>query len=563
MASKLQKALSKLDLSKKDQDNFVPGILGFMIQGKKTVEVPGRNGYVYVRLRNNLNEVIQAYNNAVSPVYNLPVLLVRDETDKTRYRVQGRDIGRYQDWGSYSAYLPRHGDQHSFSNNGVGGGDVTWIYGRQFMPMIVTPSGSSGGGGVAIGSHVYFRDSDWRFIGETGTSSLLGYKPTDNTARMVLVYIDSNGNPASSAGSTYFSAAYTGTSQILPYIPDLPASALFPLAGIRLVSGTSVLLWDNIYDLRPFFYQQNSGSSGGGATAFTDLTDVPASYSGKGGWFVKVNAGASALEFVSGSSSGGDVATDAIWDAKGDLAVGTGPNAASRLAVGTDGLYLKANSATPTGVEWASVTGSSGGSGNVTGISPSISGHIPLFSGTSSQYIYDSGIDISDLSTGSSGGGNVTGIAPSLSGHLALFSGTSSQFIYDSGIHVSSLASGTVTQVNQQFVFYVAGANLGTAGTMAFRIYAHNVGIARFDELFFALGTAPSGTALMLDVLRDGFSILSSPAIMYPSSGTTLTVPITDFVYFTFMKNQCFQLQIVTGSSSAADLSAHIRFHCY
>lgn len=34
-------------------------------------------------------------------------------------------------------------------------------------------------------------------------------------------------------------------------------------------------------------------------------------------------------------AGGGSVATDAIWDAKGDLAVGTGADAASRLAVGT------------------------------------------------------------------------------------------------------------------------------------------------------------------------------------------------------------------------------------
>lgn len=38
----------------------------------------------------------------------------------------------------------------------------------------------------------------------------------------------------------------------------------------------------------------------GGATAFTDLTDVPASYTGAGGKFVKVNAGETGLEFVAG-----------------------------------------------------------------------------------------------------------------------------------------------------------------------------------------------------------------------------------------------------------------------
>ncbi len=43
-----------------------------------------------------------------------------------------------------------------------------------------------------------------------------------------------------------------------------------------------------------------------------------------------------------------EVATDSIWDAKGDLAVGTGANTASRLAVGTNGQILVADSAEAT-----------------------------------------------------------------------------------------------------------------------------------------------------------------------------------------------------------------------
>ena len=60
------------------------------------------------------------------------------------------------------------------------------------------------------------------------------------------------------------------------------------------------------------------------------------------------------IETISG---GGSVATDAIWDAKGDLAVGTGANTASRLAVGTNGQILVADSAEATGVKWANASG--------------------------------------------------------------------------------------------------------------------------------------------------------------------------------------------------------------
>lgn len=55
------------------------------------------------------------------------------------------------------------------------------------------------------------------------------------------------------------------------------------------------------------------------------------------------------------SGSGVSVATDTIWDAKGDLAVGTGADTAQKLAVGVNDYVLTADSTTATGTKWASV----------------------------------------------------------------------------------------------------------------------------------------------------------------------------------------------------------------
>jgi hypothetical protein len=49
---------------------------------------------------------------------------------------------------------------------------------------------------------------------------------------------------------------------------------------------------------------------------------------------------------------GGDVSSDAIWDAKGDLAGGTGADTAQRLAVGADDTMLIADSGETTGLKW-------------------------------------------------------------------------------------------------------------------------------------------------------------------------------------------------------------------
>lgn len=76
---------------------------------------------------------------------------------------------------------------------------------------------------------------------------------------------------------------------------------------------------------------------------------------------VKDSAGA-----VTDIGSGGNVATDAIWDAAGDLAVGTGANTAARLAIGaTNGMAVRRVSgavawAFPPGHELAYVENTSG-----------------------------------------------------------------------------------------------------------------------------------------------------------------------------------------------------------
>lgn len=53
------------------------------------------------------------------------------------------------------------------------------------------------------------------------------------------------------------------------------------------------------------------------------------------------------------SSGAGGVAADTIWDAKGDLAVGTGANTAAKLTVGSNGTIIMADSTQTTGIKWA------------------------------------------------------------------------------------------------------------------------------------------------------------------------------------------------------------------
>ena len=124
------------------------GFLGITTGGVETVKVASRPGFVWVRLRNVDNEVIQAFNQDVSTIYNLPVLVERDVTSPTRYKVVGRDLGVYgSNWGTASPYLASHAGQHSFNKEDTStGGDIVWIYSDQFLPFLVSPSGTTSGG---------------------------------------------------------------------------------------------------------------------------------------------------------------------------------------------------------------------------------------------------------------------------------------------------------------------------------------------------------------------------------------------------------------------------------
>lgn len=244
------KAVRKLKKSYVGAKEQVSGLLGIIKAGKQVVEVTDRNNFVYVRLRGNLSELIQAYNDAVSPVYNLPVLVERDRANPNRYRIVSRDVGRYTDWGSNTSHSAKHGNSHSFFLEGGGGGDIVWVYSKQFTPFLVYPSGSVGDMSVSIYGGVYTYTGSFHYAGNTGITSLAPVLPTGGFARMMLIYLEPLTGNFNLVTGSYMDIMITGTSEVMGYIPMLLDTADIPLAAIRLPSGTTTLGWDNIYDVR-------------------------------------------------------------------------------------------------------------------------------------------------------------------------------------------------------------------------------------------------------------------------------------------------------------------------
>lgn len=293
------------------------GSLGIPLGGRKLTDVPDRPSFVYVRLRDNENEVVQAFNNKVTSSYNLPVILHREGS---RYTVDGVNTQRYQsNWNNSAAYLPRHGVNHSFYEGG--GGDITWVYSRQIMPYLVYPDSTITGSFLKIAPHILLgSNNQWKVSGGTGTPSILQYLPTGgNDAIMGLLYLDSpTGNPKLIINSgTPFSNLLTGTSDVYQYIPVPNTNTQIPLAAIRLSSGSSNINWDNLYDVRQWIQTFPSGtSSGGGGTSSGTFVNIWDEGILKG----VVNtlnvvsevadisvSGSVARLFITGSSSGGSV----------------------------------------------------------------------------------------------------------------------------------------------------------------------------------------------------------------------------------------------------------------
>lgn len=265
MTKKLHRALTEQKRSKESVKYKIYGTLGIPLGGQQVVEVATRPQYVYVRLRTNQSEVVQAFNNTVAPSYGLPVVVAREGN---RYIILEVDTVRYaNNWNNSASFLPNHGETHSFNDNG-GGGDMVWVYSKQFMPMLVYPTGTFGGSSVFISPHMMLDTySKWHYVGNTGTTNLLQYVPSGTQALMVLVYMDRNtGNPGYLVGSgSLFSNTLSASSDIAPFIPS-PQPNQLPLAAIKVSTGTTTINWNYIYDVRQFnqFIATGSASGGGG-----------------------------------------------------------------------------------------------------------------------------------------------------------------------------------------------------------------------------------------------------------------------------------------------------------
>jgi len=245
-----RRAISKRLSLKQDKQVLIPGLLGALVGNTQRVTVPNRKGFVYVRVHASDSEIVEAFNDTVSPVYGLAVVLTRDELTPQYYRVIRRDIPKYQSWGD-GIYFPLHGHTHSFIGSGTSGRDITWVQKKQFVPLGISPESSTGSFILNLIPDFYMWNGEQRYFTGSVTADLSALRPASPLwGRFVTIYINSENTFGYLTGSSFVHSPWPST--WMSYVPIVSGSMGVPLASVLLTHEATRLDWPQIYDARSF-----------------------------------------------------------------------------------------------------------------------------------------------------------------------------------------------------------------------------------------------------------------------------------------------------------------------
>jgi hypothetical protein len=204
----------------------------------------------------------------------------------------------------------------------------------------------------------------------------------------------------------------------------------------------------------------------------------------------------------------GTMVAKTIIDAKGDIIAGTAADTAARLAVGTNGQVLKANSATATGLEWAADSAGMTNPMTTTGDTIySSSGSTParLGIGTTGQVLTVASGVPSWATPSAGGGGKVLQVVnASTNTNVSTSSASFSDTTLTATITPTSATSKVLVIVNQSGLTKTSSNASALLGLKLVR--------GATDLIIFEDTACYTGTAMALRVGGGGCNYLDSPA---------------------------------------------------
>lgn len=247
---KLISALQSAFNQKQNQPEYLTGALGTYDQttGAKIIKVPSRPDFVYVRLRGQFNELIEAFNDKVYLQWDLPVLVTRDDLSPNYWRVVSRDVGKYQGWNSSG--VPAHGNQHSFSSNTTDGRDVTFIFKRQMaQPLLCRPQDTPNMT-VYVEADYYYWGGNFVYFAGGSSTSLAGYKPSSGYVFVTVYLAGATNTIAFQIGTGFSSLSVPTDATVVAMIPEINPALGLPLAAVLLSNATTTINWSSMFDIR-------------------------------------------------------------------------------------------------------------------------------------------------------------------------------------------------------------------------------------------------------------------------------------------------------------------------
>lgn len=219
----------------------IPAKMG---DGNGTVAVPGRPGYVYVRVGRQITKV---FNGRVPHTEGLDITIGYDSLMPNVPQVLGQ-IASFGDVVT-SDGAPHH-ESHEYP-----GADTTWIKKDQFLPMLVLPTT---GFTVQVFGNVLYANGAWVTV-ENQTVDLTSHKPTAG-ARYVLLQAGVTGVVTVKSGVLKGSR----TALTLADVP-VPDADNYPMCAVALYDGQELIQRDtrtgkinDFFDLRFSGYASSS-----------------------------------------------------------------------------------------------------------------------------------------------------------------------------------------------------------------------------------------------------------------------------------------------------------------